>query len=135
MADTATQNYSTLVSDAYDAFNRQDVEAVAPVLHDDITWVEPEGVPQSGTFHGPSEVVEGVFGPAVEPYESMHLDVERIIDGGDSLVVVGSANGTVRATGEYLENRFAHLIDIEDGKISRFEQFTDTYRWQQHSGN
>jgi ketosteroid isomerase-like protein len=48
---------------------------------------------------------------------------------GETAVVTGTYRGTYRPTGRPLEARFAHAWQLRDGRAARFEQITDTARW------
>lgn len=127
---TANSNVE-LIERGYEAFNAADLDAVTAVMADDVEWTEPAGLPYAGTYQGPAAVVENVFGRVAADVDGLELDVERIVDGGDTLVVIGTARGTVRETGERLDCPFAHVCDFEDGRLSRFVQYTDTAIWRQ----
>lgn len=119
-----------LVEQAYQAFNDGDIETVTSFMADDIEWIEPEGLTFGGTHRGADTVVEDVFGPTMSQLDDLELTIDRIVDAGDTMVVLGRATGTATATGTDLTAQFAHVHDIADGKIERFTQYTDTFRWR-----
>lgn len=129
MAQATAKSNVELLEDGYKAFNEGDIESVSSLMNENIEWIEPEGLPFGGTHHGPEAVAENVFGPVMDQFESLELDVERFIDGGDTVVALGTAHGTIRETGTELNNPFAHVYDFEDGQIARFAQYTNTYLW------
>ena len=53
----------------------------------------------------------------------------NVIDGGDHVAVEGRYTGTVKATGARLDAQFVHVYGLRDGKIVRFQQYTDTAQW------
>lgn len=114
------------IRETYDAFAQGDVEAVLATFADDITWVEAEGGPHGGTYHGPDEVVENVFGPLAEEWDVFRVEPERFIDGGDTIVSTGTYSGTYSATGRSFEAPFAHVWELEDGHVVRMQQYVDT---------
>lgn len=130
MSTTAKTNLQ-IVQDAYAAFNEGDIESVVAMMDEDIEWVEPEGSPYSGTYHGPNAVIENVFGPSVEEVEGFEVVPDRFVDGRDCVVVLGSARGTVAETGKSLDIPFAHVCDLRDGRMIRFVDYTDTHIWHQ----
>ena len=123
---TATRNVE-LLEDGYRAFNDADIESVMAIMAEDIEWTEPEGLPYSGTHHGPESVVENVLTPVMEQFEDMHLEVDRFVADGDTVVALGTARARGRETGTGLDNPFAHVYDIEDGQITQFVQYTNTH--------
>ena len=56
----------------------------------------------------------------------LHLRLERLVDGGTTIVGIGTYSGTYRKTGKTMSARVVHVWDMDDGKVVRFEQFTDT---------
>jgi ketosteroid isomerase-like protein len=123
---TATRNVE-LLKEGYRAFNESDIESVMAIMSEDIEWTEPEGLPHSGTHHGPEAIVENVFTPVMEQFEDLNLEVDRFVADGDTVVVLGTTRGRGRETGKDLENPFAHVYDIEDEQITRFVHHTNTY--------
>lgn len=123
---TANRNVEIL-ENGYRAFNESDVESVMAIMAEDVEWIEPEGLPYSGTHHGPESIVENVFTPVMEQFEDLNLEVDRFVADGDTVVALGTSRGRGRETGKDFENPFAHVYDFEDGRITRFVQHTNTY--------
>ncbi|WP_348613581.1 nuclear transport factor 2 family protein [Halobaculum rarum] len=131
MASTAARSNLEVVQEMYSAFNDGDVETVLGHMDPDVEWIEPEGSRYAGTHHGPEAVTENVFAPVMEDMETFAADPERFIDGGDTIVVLGTDRGTVRSSGESFETPFAHVCDFRDGQLIKFVDYTDTVAWQQ----
>jgi hypothetical protein len=49
---------------------------------------------------------------------------------GDSVVVEGRYTGKFNATGADLDAQFCHVFKVADGKITSFQQYTDTAQFQ-----
>ncbi|MUW15586.1 DUF4440 domain-containing protein [Halorubrum sp. CBA1125] len=130
---TATRNVE-LLEEGYRAFNDTDIESVMAIMSEDIEWTEPSGLPFSGTHRGPEAIVENVFTPVIEQFEDLTLEVDRFVADGDTVVALGTARGRGRETGTDIDNPFAHVYDIEDGEITRFVQYTNTYLWRDAIG-
>lgn len=127
MAKTQTRTSNvTLLETGYAAFGRGDIPAVLELLDPDIEWIEAEGFPYGGTYRGPEQVVENVFEKLGEEWEPFEVRPERFVDGGDTVVALGEYSGTYRETGKSVRVPFAHVWTIEDGRATRFQQFTDT---------
>ena len=110
----------------YDAVPRGDLPAALGVLADDVRWTESDGFPYAGTYVGPDAVRDGVFARLGSEWDPFVLDVEELIDGGDTVVAIGTYSGTYRATGKSMRARVAHVWKLRDGKAVSFEQFVDT---------
>src|ERR1044071_3703673 len=116
----------TAVQGLYEAFSRGDVPSVIGFLDDDIAWTEAEGFPYSGTYHGPNSVLDNVFMRLATEWDAYAAAPAEFIDGGDTVVVLGTYSGTYKATGKGFRAGFAHVWRIKDGKAVRFIQYTDT---------
>ncbi len=110
----------------YDAFERGDIDHVVATFDDDIEWVEAAGGPYGGTYHGPDAVVENVFVPLGTEWQEFVIDLDRLVDGDETVVGLASYRGTYDETGESFEAPVAHVWNFEDGKVVRFQQYVDT---------
>ena len=110
----------------YAASDRLDLAAMMADVSPQARWTEMAGFPCAGTWIGPQQVIDNVFGVLGSTWEGYGFTLERLIDGGDRIVATGDYRGRYRATGESMQARVAHVWQLEDGKIVRFEQFTDT---------
>ena len=89
-------------------------------------WTEMAGFPCAGTWIGPDKVIANVFAVLGKEWEGFKFELEQIIDGGEQLVGIGTYSGIYRKTGKPMQARVTHVWRVEQGKIIRFEQFTDT---------
>ncbi|WP_417714954.1 nuclear transport factor 2 family protein [Roseibium sp. SCP14] len=110
----------------YAGSDNRDLDAMLAPITAETAWTEMAGFPCAGTYHGPEEIVENVFKALGEAWENYTLKVERILDAGDTVIGVGTYSGTFKETGKHMEARVTHVWDLKDGKVIRFEQFTDT---------
>jgi uncharacterized protein len=116
----------------YEAFAAGDGEALGALLGD-TDWVEAAGGPYGGRYRGLGEVAEKVFGPIGRDVQGFTAIPDEIVAvGEDRALALGYYRGSTAAGP--LDTRFAHLATIESGRISRFEQFTDTHEWRQAVG-
>ena len=116
----------------YAAFAAGDGDALGALLGN-THWVEAAGGPYGGTYHGLAEIAANVFQPIGRDVEGFTAVPDEILPvGDDQAIALGTYRGTTPAGP--LAARFAHLATVADGKISRFEQFTDTHEWRQAVG-
>jgi len=122
-----------VVANLYDAFAKGDVPTVLGAFDSSIRWMEAESFlyADGNLYVGPQAVAEGVFQRIVSEVENFAVTPENIIDGGDSVVVEGWYTGTMKATGADVDAQFAHVWGLRDGRIVRFQQYTDTKEWAQ----
>lgn len=123
---TAGQSNLEIVKELYQSFAEGDIEHCLALFDEDIEWVEAEGGPYGGTYHGRESVLENVIVPLGEEWEEFVIDTERFVDGGDTIVGLSTYRGTYRETGKPLEAPVAHVWDLEDGMVTRFQQYVDT---------
>jgi len=115
-----------LIRGLYDAFATGDVPGVLGAMDNSIEWKEAEGFMYGGTYIGPNAVLENVFMKLGTEWEGFSAVPDEIIDGGDKVVAVGTYSGKYLKTGKSVSVPFAHVWEINDGKIVKFAQYTDT---------
>ncbi|HBO2321728.1 nuclear transport factor 2 family protein [Pseudomonas aeruginosa] len=115
-----------IVSDHYAASSRGDLAGMLADMDERTEWTEMAGFPLAGTYVGTAAIGAGVFQALQRDWEGFRVEIERLIDGGDSVVAVGRYAATHRRSGKSFEARVAHVWTVEDGRIRRFEQFCDT---------
>lgn len=119
-----------LVRKAYTTFGSGEFDAFFALFEDDFEWIVSDGFPYGGRYRGRDEVMDGVFTRIRADWDTFTHDIDRLIDGGDTVVAVGRYEGTHGTTGVQVTAPFVHVFDIEVGKIRRFQQFTDTAQFQ-----
>ncbi|MFN3285404.1 MAG: nuclear transport factor 2 family protein [bacterium] len=55
------------------------------------------------------------------------MSPDEFIASGDRVVVLGHQAGRARSTGRHGELAWVHVYTVRDGKISRFDEFLDSY--------
>lgn len=122
-----------LVQSLYEAFGRGDADAVLGSMHEQVDWNEAEGSPYAdqNPYTGPERVGEGVFGRLMEDFDGFTVTPHKLVADGDTVVALGRYAGTHRASGQPLDAQFAHEWTVRDGRITSFQQYTDTAQYQQ----
>jgi len=115
-----------IIADHYAASDRKDLQAMLADMADDVQWTEMAGFPCAGTHVGRVQVVEKVFKVLGAEWEGYRFVLERLVDGGDTVVGIGDYHGRHRKTGKDMHARVTHVWQVRDGLVRRFEQFTDT---------
>lgn len=110
----------------YAASDRGDLPGMIAPFAADIRWTEAAGFPYAGTYVGPDAVAANVFERIAEEWDDYTVAIDEVIDGGDTVVGVGTYSGTYRATGRFMAARVAHVWRLREGEVVAFEQFTDT---------
>ena len=120
----------------YEAFGRGDVPAILGAFDPQISWSEADNFlyADGNPYIGPDAVASGVFQRIVSDVDGFAVAPERFVDGGDTVVVEGHYRGTMKATGTPINAQFAHVWTFRDGKVVRFQQYTDTRQWADAAG-
>jgi ketosteroid isomerase-like protein len=120
-----------IIQNLYRANETEDLEAFYKDLSPNIVWKESDGFPTPGQFRSRADIEENVFNVLRHEWDSFHFSLEHLIDGNDEhIVAVGTYRGTHRKTRRSFEARASHLWHLRNGKITKFEQFADTYMMQ-----
>ena len=134
MAAPATQaevpmDAETVIRGVYADFARGDAEAVLAAFDPRIEfhlaehhlyWPGPEG------WTGPVAVAENFFARIEPDWRSFTVHPRVWHRAGETVVVQGRYTGVNRATGRPLDMQFCHVWQVRDGRVERFQQYTDT---------
>jgi len=128
---------SEIVKSLYDAFAKGDVPGVLGAFDSGIQWREADGFlyANGNPYVGPQAIVEGVFQRLAADVENFTVTPANIIDADQTIVVEGRYTGTIKATGARIDAQFAHVWGFRNGKIVRFQQYTDTKQWADATGS
>lgn len=117
-----------VVQGLYAAFARGDGAAVLAGMDPGIIWNEAESFPYAdrNPYVGPMAVAEGLFFRLATEWENFQAIPEIFLDAGDTIVVLGRYRGKYKTTGIAINAQFAHVWRVKNGKITNFQQYTDT---------
>jgi ketosteroid isomerase-like protein len=59
-------------------------------------------------------------------WDGFRAEPDEVLDAGDTVVGLGYYSGRYKATGKEFRAQFAHVFKLRDGKIVKFQQYTDT---------
>jgi len=124
----STRKALGIVLAAYRALSARDVESLAELVSPDVVWGGPDNplIPSAGTRQGMAGMFECLrIGDATETIVA--LEPMRFLAEDDMVAVIGHTRVTATPTGNTYETDFVHLVTIADGRITRFQEFFDTY--------
>jgi ketosteroid isomerase-like protein len=107
-----------------DAFNRFDIEAAVAYLDPDFELREWPNAPGAQTYHG-ADGARRALDKWLESWEWMHVEVEDIIEAGDSAVVKLHQRAKGSGSGIEVEIRSWNVYTFRAGKVLRLELFTE----------
>jgi len=104
-----------LVRRMIDAWNRGDITGWASCLDKEVKWFPLAENPQTEPVHGVDAVLEFVA-DWVEPWDELKIEVTRIVDAGDWVVIAGRQTARHESGAEIsMENYVASAF--RDGKV------------------
>ena len=123
-----TQQNVPIVRGLYEAFGRGDVSGVLSQMDQGIEWNDAENFiyADRNPYIGPQAVLEGVFMRLGADWEGFTVTPEEWLDAGTRVVVLGTYKGTHKGTGKQVKAQFAHVWSLKEGRVLRFQQYTDT---------
>jgi len=123
-----SQSNVELVQNLYAAVGRGDGPAVLSGMDSSIVWNEAENFPYSdrNPYVGPAAIAEGIFFRLATEWDNFQAVPSEFFDAGDTVVVTGRYRAIYKATNTLLDSQFAHIWRLRDGKVTSFQQYTDT---------
>ena len=100
----------------YKAFNERRLEDIMPLCHEDVEWHQVGPFPDSNIYRG-REQLGSLFGMFLDTFEDFRFDIDKLLDSGDHVVVIGSAHGTGGASGLELDTGFVHVCRLREGLV------------------
>jgi len=112
-----------LVNRAYQSWNSRDLDAALEFVHPDVEWVSAEMFPDiEPVYHG-HEGVMRFWRDFLEPWESLEIDGERMIEAGEALLVLARFRARGRQ-GLEVDLRVGQLFTLaDDGRVIHFRAF------------
>ncbi len=121
-------NNVELVKNLYQAFAQGDVPTVLQSFDENIEWTEAEGFPYGGTYRGGAAILENVFMKLATEWDGYRVAPDEFLDAGERIVALGNYSGSYKTTVKSMKVPFAHVWALEDGKVKKFVQYTDTLK-------
>jgi ketosteroid isomerase-like protein len=125
-----------IIRKVYGALEKGDVPTVLGLFDPKVSWSEAEHFPYwtGAPFVGGDAIVQGVFARLGQDFDGFRVDVKRIVGSGDTVLAEVRYKGTGKSTKTALDAQAAHVWDLRDGKVVRFQQYVDTWHVAQVTG-
>ena len=107
-----------------EAWNRSDTDSMLALFDPDTEVVFPPEVPEPGPFHGHAELRQWAEG-FLAAWESHRAEVVEVVESGDKVVAVLHLVGRGIGSGIEMDETDAHVLNFRDGKITRWQNFTE----------
>jgi uncharacterized protein len=115
-----------IVKDSYAAAARGEFAKVLKDVAPDCAWTEMAGSPYAGTYIGPEQIAQNVFQRIASEWDDFACIPDAYFDAGDTIIVTSHYSGIHKTTRKLMHSRTAHIWQLQQGKIVRFEQMTNT---------
>ena len=102
-----------IVADHYAASARRDLPGMLADLADDVQWTEMAGFPCAGTYTSAQQIVDNVFAVLGRDWVGFGFTLERLIDGGETVVALGEYSATNLQTGKAKAFVIAEMLKEE----------------------
>jgi ketosteroid isomerase-like protein len=113
-----------IVRQAYDAFNRDDIDWIHEHAHEDLVWRSSPEDPERWERHGLDEAVRGMR--AIRGFlEQMHSDIESLEERDESVICEVRHAARMREGGAEIERREVHVWTFRGDKVAEFAEFPD----------
>jgi len=120
-----------IVQNLYADFAKGDVPAVLQKFDPEIVWNEAENFPYAdgNPYIGPQAVLEGVFMRLGAEWEYWNLTEQTYYEANSGeIIVTGRYKAKNKMTGKEINVQFVHIWTLNDGLVTDFQQYADTFQ-------
>ncbi|MEA5581236.1 nuclear transport factor 2 family protein [Nodularia harveyana UHCC-0300] len=117
-----------IIQRLYTAFQERDTKTIREIFDPQIEWIQNEGFPGGGRHIGTDAVLNDVFAKFRLDWDTWQAFVEEWLEAGDTIIALGKYSGIYKTTGKSITAEFAHVYKLRNGRIFKFQQYTDTFK-------
>jgi ketosteroid isomerase-like protein len=110
---------------AAELFGLRDTDGLCRLMDPNIEWVTLMGSQVEAAIYKGHAGVREYFAVAADAWDSLQLEPDELVEGGDEVVILGTAVGKGRASGAEVRLPVAIHFKLRRGKISYCETCTD----------
>ena len=111
-----------LIRRGYEDYAERGLEAIMDLLDPDVEFVEPDFIPGNETFRG-HEGARRWFAKIADVWGELSFEPEELVEVDDRVAVAYRIVAVGRGSGLELEDHWAHVWTMRDGKAVRVEGF------------
>lgn len=117
-----------IIENLYKASGSKDYDSFRTLCSGNIEWIQNKGFPKGGHHHGANAVIKNVFQQFEKDWNVFKFEKKELFESkdGSKVTVIGSYIGEHKQTEKTVDAAAVHIFEIENGKVKRFRQFTDT---------
>ena len=116
-----------IVKAMFAAFGAGNMEELKKTLSDNTVWVYhgTDEIPYNGTYTGKDEVVKFI-GNIITHVDIEGFQANHFFENGNRVVVLGNEKQRIKKNRELLEQDRVQSFVVEDGLITRLDEFANT---------
>jgi ketosteroid isomerase-like protein len=107
-----------IVRDTIAAFNRGGVEAALEYFDPDLEWIGPPEWLEDRIYRG-HDGIRKIASVWTENFDEYRLDIDRVIDAGDHVVVLLYQRGRIKGSADQIEQPIGYDWEVREGKGTR----------------
>jgi ketosteroid isomerase-like protein len=111
------------IEELYSAQRKGDIRAILMVMAEDVEIIQSTELPWGGHYSGHDGVKE--FLTKLTEHIDSQVQVERMIDAGDKVAVIGRTVGSARKTKLEFDVPIVHVWTMRESQVVRFEPYID----------
>ncbi|TAY97688.1 nuclear transport factor 2 family protein [Rhizobium leguminosarum] len=121
----STEKNIQTVKDFFAAIGSSDRKALLALVAEDIEWIIPgKDWPLAGIYRGHAGLAD-LLDTASRSMETS-TEPREFVAQGDRVLVVGFANGKIKATNKTFEDDWVFAITVRDGRLTNIREYVDT---------
>ena len=116
-----------IVKAMFAAFGAGNMDELKKTLSDNTVWVYhgTDEIPYNGTYTGKDEVVKFI-GNIITHVDIEGFQANHFFENGNRVVVLGNEKQRIKKNRELLEQDWVQSFVVEDGLITRLDEFANT---------
>src|SRR5215207_7524777 len=114
-----------IVRSAFEAYDQGDIERVLHLCDEDVVITQPPELPGVAPQQRGHDGVLEAFGIWPEQWDDYRIEIVRITDPGDNVVVTNRQGGRGKQSGVEVEMDFTFVFTVRGGKIVDWRIFMD----------
>jgi ketosteroid isomerase-like protein len=111
------------IEELYRAQQKRDLRSILMLMSPDIEIIQSTELPWGGNYLGHDGVKK--FLATLTEHIDSQVQVERLIDAGDKIAVIGRTVGKARKTNLEFDLPIVHIWTFNEGQVIRFEPYID----------
>jgi ketosteroid isomerase-like protein len=111
------------IAELYLAQQKRDLQSILMLMSPDVEIIQSNELPWGGHYLGHDGVKK--FLATLTEHIDSQVHVERLIDAGEKIAVVGRTVGKARKTNLEFDLPIVHIWTFNEGQVVRFEPYID----------